>query len=150
MACSRPAWTAAAILPLAASAFLLLLGCDSLPDPRPAHWNWRGEPDRFGPKTQTAVFVLPLIGLLSLIAVMAASAAQSDDRDKPRPSPPLLIAAAWFGSLTISPVSLLPLIAGRAGVPWLLPAILGGAAFVCAIGIRDSRRAKGLRQAGGR
>lgn len=149
MGFSREVWFAAgaAVLPLAGAALYLLLNYDALPDPYPRHWDWRGVADAYGPKTEGAVFAPPLIGLVTHIIVLAAFAAHGRvNRDKPQPSSAQFIAVAWFGALVVSLVSMLPVIVPPAGAPWLLPAILAGAAAICCIGVRDLRRAKRAQQ----
>jgi uncharacterized membrane protein len=145
MGYSRQAWMAAgaAVLPLAGAALYLLLNYDALPDPYPRHWNWRGVADAFGPKSEGAVLAVPLIGVVALGILLAAVPAQSHDAAGKRPiSSNHFIALAWFVGLVFSLVSLLPVIVPPSGAPWLLLVVLAGAAAVCAIGIRDSRRAK--------
>jgi uncharacterized membrane protein len=134
-------------VPLAGAALYLLVNYDALPDPYPRHWNWRGVADAFGPKTEGAVFAVPLIGVVTLGIVLAVFAAQTHDPGGKRPpSPTQFIALAWFLAFVTSLSSLLPVIVPPSGAPWLLPVILVPAAAICAIGIRDSRRAKRAQQ----
>lgn len=145
MSYSRQVWMAAgaAVLPLAGAALYLLLNYDALPDPYPRHWNWRGVGDAFGPKSEGAVLTVPLIGALSFVLVFAGFPTQTHDAEgKHPPSSTQFIALAWFLGLLFSLVSLLPVIVPPSGAPWLLPVILVPGTAVCAIGIRDSRRAK--------
>ena len=145
MSYSRLVWMAAgaAVLPLAGAALHLLLNYDALPDPYPRRWNWRGVASTFGPKSEGAVFVVPLIGVLTFVLVFAVFLKQTHDAaGKHPPSPTQFIALAWLLGLLFSLVSLLPVIVPPSGAPWLLLVVLAGAAAVCAIGIRDSRRAK--------
>lgn len=149
MGYSRNVWIAAgaAVLPLAGAALYLLLNYDALPDPYPRRWNWRGVAYAFGPKSEGAVFVVPLIGVLTFVLVFAVFLKQTHDAaGKHPPSPTQFIALSWFLGLLFSLHSLLPLIVPPTGAPWLVPVILVPAAAVCGIGIRDSRRAKRAQQ----
>jgi hypothetical protein len=149
VAYSRNVWIAAvaAVLPLAGAALYLLLNYDALPDPYPRRWNWRGVAYAFGPKSEGAVFVVPLIGVLTFVLVFAVFLKQTHDAaGKHPPSPTQFITLAWFLGLLFSLHSLLPVIVPPTGAPWLLPVILVPAAAICAIGIRDSRRAKRAQQ----
>lgn len=149
MAYSRNVWIAAsaAVLPLAGAALYLLLNYDTLPDPYARRWNWRGAAYAFGPKSEGAVFVVPVIGVLTFVLVFAVFLKQTyDAAGKHPPSPTQFIALAWILGLLFSLHSLLPVILPPTGAPWLLPVILVPAAAVCAIGIRDSRRAKRAQQ----
>lgn len=149
MSYSRQVWMAAgaAVLPLAGAALYLLLNYDALPDPYPRHWNWRGVAYAFGPKSEGAVFVVPLIGVLTFVLVFAVFLKQTHDAaGKHPPSSTQFIALAWLLGLLFSLHSLLPVIAPPSGAPWLLPVILVPGTAVCAIGIRDNRRAKRAQQ----
>lgn len=145
MSYSRQVWMAAgaAVLPLAGAALYLLLNYDALPDPYPRRWDWRGVAYAFGPKSEGAVFTVPLIGALTFALVFTVILKQSNEvAGKRPPSPTQFIALAWLLGLLFSLHSLLPVIVPPSGAPWLLLVVLTGAAAVCAIGIRDSRRAK--------
>lgn len=149
MSYSRQVWmtAGAAVLPLAGAALCLLLNYDALPDPYPRHWNWRGVAHAFGPKSEVAVFTVPLIGVLTFVLVFAVFPRQTHDAaGKHPPSPTQFIALAWLLGLLFSLHSILPVIVPPSGAPWLLLVVLAGAAAVCAIGIRDSRRAKRAQQ----
>jgi len=149
MSYPRRVWISAgaAVLPIAGAALYLLLNYDALPEPYPRHWNWRGVADAFGPKTESAVFTVPLIGVVTLGIVVAVLAAQSyDAAGKRQISATQFISVAWFLALVMSLSSLLPVIVPPSGAPWLLPVILAGTAVVCGISIRDSRRAKRAQQ----
>jgi uncharacterized membrane protein len=147
----RNVWIAAgaAALPIVGAALYLYLNYEALPDPYPRHWNWRGVADGFGPKTESAVFTVPLIGVVTLVITLAVLAAQTYDLEGKQPvSATQTLAIAWFLSFVMTLVSLLPVIVPPSGAPWLLPAILIPAAGVVAISIRDQRRARRARDQG--
>jgi uncharacterized membrane protein len=103
MGYSRQVWMAAgaAVLPLAGAALYLLLNYDALPDPYPRHWNWRGVADAFGPKSEGAVFTVPLIGVVTLCPCVRRAPQSHDAAGKHPPSSTMFIALAWFLGLVL-------------------------------------------------
>lgn len=56
---------------LAAGALWLWARWSELSDPLPAHWNWRGDPDRFVSRTALGIFAPLLIGALVCLLLLA-------------------------------------------------------------------------------
>lgn len=130
-----------ALIPLAVAAILLYQGYDQLPDPYPHHWNIRGQPDAFAPKTYSGVFMVLGIGLATQLATSIAiyASARQPDVSK-RPSPVLLPVVMWFMSLMFTTIALTPLLSRDSSNPYFIPFTVVGTAVVLIVVWMERRR----------
>lgn len=123
-----------AFIPLAVAALLLYQGYDQLPDPYPHHWNIRGQPDAFSPKTFSNVFMVLGFGLATQLATAIAIYASSRQADvSKRPHAVLLPVVMWFMSLMFTTIALTPLFSRDASNPFFLPFTVAGTAVVLVV-----------------
>ncbi len=108
--------TLAALLPLAAAAFILATHWSEIPSTFPVHWDMNGSPNRFASRTPLDVF-WP-IGLSAFLILWMAVLAPLTARFSPstitqpalfRMTRNILRAVAWLLSITFAATSLLPL-----------------------------------------
>jgi uncharacterized membrane protein len=115
-----PAWwisTLAALLPLAAAAFILASHWSQIPATFPIHWGADGVPNRFASRTPIGVYwPLALAAFLILwMAVLAPFTARFSPSTASRPAlfrmtRNILRAVAWLIALIFAATSLLPLV----------------------------------------
>ena len=139
------------LLLLAATAAVLWLNWDRLPDRFPVHWGIQGKPDRWASKTFGSVFLVLIIGvgvasvvLVSCWGILRASwrvadsgeAAAHDERYR-RVNCILLITLNYLVAMLMAVIALRPLYAPGEGLGWpfftLLAAILGFTALMIVI-----------------
>ena len=120
---------------LAAGALWLRARWDDLPARLPMHWNWRGDADRFVPRSPLGVSMPLLLGLALclLMLVLQLGIRHGAPRTPLRPfTLRLVLACEYFCALTCSGVLGAAVTGGRLLVPLLVACAAGTVALLIA------------------